>query len=97
MKESVIYEGELGESLHDALPVVIEKVRKSGKRAYLRWNGVTLLVGTNDTEEGLFKEYNRKLHAMSLLGMEERSELIRVDDLSEAVSKFVLSLVYNQK
>ena len=96
MKESVIYEGVLGESLHDALPVVIEKVKKSGERAYLRWNGVTLCVGTNDKEDDLFFEYNRKLRAKSLLVMEEQGKLVHVDDLSKAVSKFILSLVHNQ-
>ena len=53
----VIYEGQLGETLRDVLPELIQKARIIETYFYLVWNGVYMVISPTSTAEGLLAEY----------------------------------------
>jgi hypothetical protein len=54
----VIYEGQLGETLRDVLPELIEKAKIIETYFYLAWNGVCLIICPDSTVEELLEKYN---------------------------------------
>ena len=53
----VIYEGQLGETLRDVLPELIEKAKIIETYFYLAWNGVCLIIRPDSTVEELLEKY----------------------------------------
>lgn len=55
----VIYEGQLGETLRDVLPELIQKAKIIETYFYLVWNGVYLVIEPTSTEEELIAKYDK--------------------------------------
>ena len=53
----VIYEGQLGETLRDVLPELIEKAKIIETYFYLVWNGVYMVISPTSTVEELLAKY----------------------------------------
>ena len=101
MEKKTIYECRLG----DSFPlVVVEALQKRAfgedEDFFLRFNGVTISVTKDDTEESLEKKYKEGLHIIGLYSAEKKGKLIRkgeVDwneyrrELAKAVVSSVLS------
>ena len=94
MKESKLYEGTAGESINDALPIVILKAKELREDVFLRWNGATLRVSPNSSMSGLLKEYSEQLHGFSLLTLEKQGDLISKDQIKEKLGDVIDLLRY---
>lgn len=55
----VIYEGQLGETLRDVLPELIQKAKIIETYFYLVWNRVYLVIEPTSTEEELIAKYDK--------------------------------------
>ena len=67
MKQSILFEGELGgQGLDEVLPELIRKAGEIGQDVFVRWNGATLRVASKDTADSLMKEYKRQLAVMAM-------------------------------
>lgn len=89
MKEKRLYEGTAGDSIDDALPIVIAKAKELGEDVFLRWNGATLRVAPLDTVKGLLQEYQEQLHGFSLIQLEKQGDLYTKQQLKERVFYWV--------
>ena len=63
----VIYEGQLGETLSDVLPELIQKARIIETYFYLMWNGVCLVIEPTSSVKELIAKYEKELHGDNLL------------------------------
>lgn len=57
----VIYEGQLGETLFEVLPELIQKARIIETYFYLMWNGVCLVIAPTSSVEELIAKYEKEI------------------------------------
>lgn len=93
MKERKLYEGTCGESIDDALPIVIAKAKELGEDVFLRWNGATLRVSEKDTVHGLLKEYSEQLHGFTLLMQEQQGDLVTRNQIKEKITNLLVDFL----
>lgn len=93
MKERKLYEGSAGESIDDALPIMIAKAKELSEDVFLRWNGATLRISEKDDISELLKEYSEQLHGFTLLTMEKQGDLVTKKQLTEKVTNMLTNFL----
>ena len=93
MKKRILYEGTVGEYINDALPIMISKAKELEEDVFLRWNGATLRITKEDTIEGLLKEYDEQLHAITLLEQEKRGDLLGITYIKEKIANVLVEFL----
>ena len=93
MKERRLFEGQLGDLICGCIKTLIKTAKENNESVYLLWNGKVLTITPRDTEERLMLEYERMCRAESLLAMEDRGELLEVNDLSARIAKAIMKFM----
>lgn len=93
LKEKVIFVGDLGDDITNAIPIVINKASNIGESVFLNWNGVTMVVSPDSTEDEILKEYKRGLHFKDLELSENKGELIDKYQLGLKIADYITKLI----
>ena len=95
LKEKVIFVGAVGDNITDAIPIVINKASTIRESVFLNWNGVTVRVSPNSTEDEVFKEYKRGFHLKDLELSENKGELIDKFQLGLKIAEYITKIINN--
>lgn len=90
MKESIIFEGTLGEDINDVVLSVINRRKELNEDVFIRWNGATVRVTEKDDKNSILKKYYKELVKIDLYTKQQNGELISKDELANKISSIIM-------
>lgn len=90
MKESIIFEGTLGEDISDIIPSVINRRNELNEDVFIRWNGATIRVKEKDDKISILTNYYKELDKICLYTKQQNGELISKDELANKISSIIM-------
>lgn len=94
MKRRILFEGEFGDrSIDECIPQLIKTARETGEDVFLRWNGATMRITSEDTVATVMNDFNEQCHAMSLFAQERQGDILHVDDLSAKIARVIKKMM----
>ena len=95
LKERILLKGDTGDDIKSAIPIAINKASTIGESVFLNWNGVTIKVSPDSTEDEILKEYKRGIHLIELGRLEDKNELIDKYQLCLKIADYITKLINN--
>lgn len=89
MKESIIFEGTLGEHINDIIPDVINRRNELNEDVFIHWNGATIRVTEKDDKNSILKSYYKELAKINLYTKQQNGELISKDELASKIASII--------
>ena len=90
IKESIIFEGTVGDDLNDIIPDVINRRNELNKDVFIHWNGATIRVKEEDDKNSILKKYYEELVKVDLYNKHQNNELISKKELADKISSIIM-------
>lgn len=97
IKESIIFEGTVGDDINDIIPNVINRRNKLNKDVFIRWNGATIRVEEKDDKNSILKKYYDELVKVDLYNKHQNNELISKNELANKISSIIIKYLNNNQ
>lgn len=95
MKESIIFEGNLGNDIIDAITVATSKAKELNEDVFIRWNGATVRVSPDSDKNSILSDYDVELNKIELYNMRERGEVFTKIELAKKIASAITKFLIN--
>ena len=95
MKESIIFEGNLGNDITDVIPIAINKAKELNEDVFIRWNGATVRVSPDSDKNSILSDYDIELNKIDLYNMRERGEVFTKIELAKKIASAITKFLIN--
>jgi len=93
MKKTTCFVGELGETLEDVLPEIMNEAKKLPKDEFLfvNWNGFVFSVSPIDTEDTIFEHFKNELRKKSVYDKYQRGLFVTKEQIASKLIDKILT------